>query len=162
VGHYQVWDPATSTFDVGGHLLDRPASATVTRLTDGRLLLVGGVIRGGLLADSVMDFVFLMDPDRGAPDAITRLSVARFNHAAVLLPDDRVLVLGGDTNDMTSTATASVEVFDPTTKSFSPAVPLHRPIREPNALLLGDGRVLIIDDRGPGPSTIDVYDPEPR
>ena len=163
LGQHGAWDPATSTIDdANGMLLDRPASATVTRLSDGRLLLVGGIRRGGTFPDAVWSFAHLRQPDwrPSENDEITDLGIARFNHAAVLLPDGRVLVLGGMTDDRTSTA--SVEVFDPATATFTPAAPLPRPIGDPTAILLTDGRVLIIDDRGPGPTLIDVYEPEQR
>ena len=156
---YRTWDPATSTFDDGGQWFDRPTSATMTRLSDGRLLLIGGIARGGSLSDAVWDFAFLRAEDWGGdPTDITNLDLGRFNNAAVLLPDDRVLVLGGMIDDTTSTA--SVEIFDPATASFTPAAPLPRPIADPTAVLLRDGRVLVIDDRGLGPPRYDVYEPD--
>jgi hypothetical protein len=168
LGNYQRWDPATSGFEGGGQFLDRPASATLTRLLDGRLLLVGGIRRGygpageGPYGDGNADtlpWAFLRSPDLHGID-IADLSVPRFGHAAVLLPDGRVLILGGMT-DEDGTATASVEVFDPATVSFNSASPLPRPIANPTAMLLTDGRVLIIGDPGStgGSPTVDVYDP---
>jgi hypothetical protein len=121
---------------------------------------VGGITRGGALSGAVWDLAFLREPDWNPTESIATMGIGRFNHAAVLLSDDRVLVLGGMTDDQTSTA--SVEVFDPTTLTFTPTTPLPRPIAEPTAFLLSDGRVLIIDDRGLGPTLIDVYEPQER
>ena len=161
LGEHGAWDPASSTSDdANGMLLDRPASASVTRLSDGRLLLAGGVTRGGALSGAVWDVAFLRDPDWNPTESIATMGIGRFNHAAVLLSDDRVLVLGGMTDDRTSTA--SVEVFDPATATFTPSTPLPRPIADPTAVLLSDGRVLVIDDRGPGPTRFDVYEPKER
>jgi hypothetical protein len=160
VGRYQTWDPATSTFDAGGLWVDRTTSATVTRLDDGRLLLVGGITQGGASSGAVWDMAFLRGPAWSPTEAITTLGMGRFNHAAVRLPDGRVLVLGGMTDATTSTA--SVEVFDPATSSFTPAAPLPRPIADPTAMLLADGRVLVIDDRGPDPPMLHVYGPVSR
>ena len=103
---------------------------------------------------------FLRNPDWNPTESIATMGIGRFNHAAVLLSDDRVLVLGGMTDDRTSTA--SVEVFDPATATFTPSTPLPRPIADPTAVLLSDGRVLVIDDRGPGPTRFDVYEPKER
>ena len=72
---YRTWDAATSTFDDGGHWFDRPTSATMTRLSDGRLLLIGGIARGGSLSDAVWDLAFLrrfgIEQDLPRPTSMT-------------------------------------------------------------------------------------------
>ena len=76
---------------------------------------------------------------------------ARTNHTATLLPDRKVLIVGGP---------LSAELYDPDTRSFRP---LGNPFcvhgRSPIATLLADGRVLITG----GETDLrcaEVYDPE--
>lgn len=70
------------------------------------------------------------------------LKEARANHTATLLPDGRVLVVGGE-QIATRTPTASIEVWDPTSGQFFALDPLPMPVVGHTATLLADGRVLI-------------------
>lgn len=94
---------------------------------------------------------------------------ARYGHAAVRLGDGRVLIMGGSV-PFTGTcamacipaATASLEIFDPSTGKFSPNGSLAQPRTDGQALLLNDGRVLVSGGRGQYGthlSTIEIYDP---
>lgn len=71
------------------------------------------------------------------------MEVARFDHAAALLPDGRVLVVGGISRN--GEAQPSAELFDPASGRFSPAAaPLVRRGWGPASVPLADGRVLIV------------------
>lgn len=100
------------------------------------------------------------------------LSTARGGHAATLLPDGRVLVVGGITEDEVEVAGA--ELWDPLTGGFESAGSLAQARWGPSASLLPDGRVLIVggltqsdpagerpDDQGPfSPTSAEVWGPE--
>lgn len=88
---------------------------TATRLSDGRVLLVGGHDGDNRALNSAE----LFDPAsaRFTPTAGT-LAQARGHHAAVLLQDGRVLIAGGRDGD---TYWPTIELFDPATSSFSAA-----------------------------------------
>jgi Kelch motif protein/galactose oxidase-like protein len=122
---------------------ERARSAAVA-LTDGRVLVLGGVGPGG----DALDSAELYSP---APPAsfqpVGRLAQGRFDAEATLLTDGRVLVSGGATwlpGKQNATALASAELFDPNTNQFTSRVNmLHR--REHHAALrLQDGRVLVV------------------
>lgn len=87
---------------------------SLTRLRDGRILVAGGSSSEGY-PGSVSPTLELWDPDtRQARFAARPLQVARHGHSATLLPDGRVLFVGGYTaNGMA----ASAELWDPTTES---------------------------------------------
>jgi hypothetical protein len=66
----------------------------------------------------------------------------RSQHAAVLLSDGRVLVVGG-LDDQTLQATASIEIFDPRSATFEEAGSLGVARRQPTATMLCDGKILV-------------------
>jgi hypothetical protein len=72
------------------------------------------------------------------------MTQARHQHAAVRLPDGRVLIAGGTHTEGTNeTELAGVELWDPSSRSFQEAPPLPRPVGRPRAVLLARGRVLL-------------------
>ena len=83
----------------------------ITALADGRVLVVGGTIGNGQPAAT-----FILTPD-GAPGRYRAvegppLNIPRRGHTATLLPDGRVLVIGGDPVGQTSSDPArSIEVI---------------------------------------------------
>jgi len=72
------------------------------------------------------------------------MNVARSEHRATKLADGRVLITGGG-NGLGTTAT--VEVFDPATETFTFTTPMGTPHHGHEAVLLPDGRVMVIAGR---------------
>jgi hypothetical protein len=141
----EVYDPATGTWTSTGKMVIRDACGlSATLLLDGSVLVTG---REGSQ---------LYDPDSGTwaatgsmtdpPDGFLR----RRGGAAVLLPDGRVLVAGGGTdNQRFDTA----EQYDPDTGSWTAIASMHGPKPNPTATLLRDGKVLVSS------ANAEVYDP---
>jgi hypothetical protein len=94
------------------------------------------------------------------------MAVARFRHTATLLQNGKVLITGGTSLD-SSNPTATAEVYDPATGSFTVTGGMTTAREEHTATLLADGKVLIVGGEGPvtGSSelqptaTVEVYDP---
>lgn len=79
------------------------------------------------------------------------LGTARYGHTATLLPNGKVLVVGGqDGLIVSSAALSSAEVYDPTTGTGSPAGGLSDARVAHTATLLPTGRVLVTGGKGPG------------
>ncbi len=74
------------------------------------------------------------------------MHVARMQHAAVLLPDGRVLVAGGVLCG--KALSGSSELYDPETNTWAPETPLTSPRARATAMLLHDGRVLLAGGYG--------------
>lgn len=70
------------------------------------------------------------------------LAQPRAEHTATLLPDGRVLVVGGF--DVWQDGTSTAEVWDPDTDAFSPTGSLAERRVLHAATLLPDGRVLVV------------------
>jgi hypothetical protein len=82
----------------------------------------------------------------------------RQEHTATLLPNGKVLVVGGFNG---TSALNTAELYDPATHTWSPAKPMASPRRRHTATLLPNGKVLIVGGRS-GSSTLktaELYDP---
>jgi N-acetylneuraminic acid mutarotase len=142
-----------------GELNEPRHSHTATLLPDGRVLIAGGT---GTAVGSILDSFEIFDPvtDTWTLPAET-LNQARTGHTATLLPDGRVLVVGGFLEGMPFSD--SVEIFDPVTETWELTTgTLNQGRRSHTATLLVDGRVLIAGGVGSGvgwTSSVEIFDP---
>jgi hypothetical protein len=119
---------------------------SATLLPDGSVLVVGGAqhSRGtaiGLGAGALASAEHY-SPELDSFERVeASLTDARWGHSATLLRDGRVLIVGGF--DDQGAALASSELFDPSTRTFSPAAALSAARALHTATLLPDDRVLI-------------------
>lgn len=142
LGSSELYDPSRGQFSPTGPLTITRQHHTATRLTDGRLLVVGGVNQGGPVAR-----VELYDPATGQFSLGPLLSVPRFLHRATLLGDGRVLISGGSRagdRNATNDSIAALEIYDPRTGRFESAGSLLTARQQHAAVLLTDGRVILL------------------
>lgn len=122
----------------------RSEGHTVTRLRDGRLLVLGGSSDHAATAAAE-----LIDPISGRVELLSNMLQARRGHSATLLADGRVLIAGGDLADGRVLALNSAEIFDPRTRTFSAvAAPMSIERARHTATLLKNGQVLITGGQG--------------
>ncbi|WP_239576865.1 kelch repeat-containing protein [Archangium primigenium] len=119
---------------------------TTTRLTDGRVLAVGGDGIGRVLATAEV-----YDPATGAWSMAASMTSPRTLHTATLLSDGKVLVVGGDEGARTA------EVYDPATNAWSTTGALNASRYVHTATLLPNGKVLVVG-QADDPAA-EVYDP---
>jgi protein involved in polysaccharide export with SLBB domain len=86
------------------------------------------------------------------------MTVARSDHASILLPDGRVLVMGG--TDSVNVLKSS-ELFDPSTETWRASGDMKAARRGHSATLLADGKVLVTGgfDGKAALATAEIYDP---
>lgn len=91
---------------------------------------------------------------------ITAMRAARMAHTATALPNGRVLIAGGFTDD--ANASKSAELFDPETERYLALPPMKTPRHSHSATMLPNGKVLIVGGYGAGNSvltTAELFDP---
>ena len=157
----EIYDPASGTFRPAGTMRNATAFHTATLLNDGRVLVVGGS-PAAWTNNSTLDSAEIYDPSTGTWTTTGLLPTGLTFHAATLLRDGRVLLVGGFNGYAANIA--STAIFDPATGTFS-AGPAMAEGREFNtATLLQDGRVLVVGGGNDYTnlkflSSAEVYDP---
>ena len=112
----ELYDPSTGTFTQTGSMAVGRFLHTATLLQNGKVLIVGGALTS--TSDPVAT-AEVYDPATGIFTMTGAMATAREQHTATLLADGRVLIVGGTTSTGTGDPTATVEVYDPSTGSFS-------------------------------------------
>jgi hypothetical protein len=153
-----LYDPATGTFAPTAAMSEPRYVYSATVLPDGRVLIAGG--NDAAFWTRVYDSAELFDPRTGEFTPTGTMAVARFDHSATLLPDGRVLIVGGtrDTVEML----ASAEIYDPGTGTFTPTGPLTEARRGPVVVPLQNGLILVAGGRGNAYEPVvsaELYDP---
>ena len=109
----EIYNPATQTFTVLAATMTIPrVNHTTTRLLDGTVL-----IAGGFSGTSPHDQVEIYNPVQQTFTVGTSMLFHRSNHDALLLPNGKVLVIGGTT--LESGFLATNEIYDPASQTWS-------------------------------------------
>jgi hypothetical protein len=152
------WSPAASMSTVrAGH--------TATVLASGKVLVAGGFVSydTGYTASAE-----LYDAVRGTWSPATSMREARGDHTATVLKSGKVLVTGGSIHDATGEPlTASAELYDPASNTWSPAASMGEVRHRHTATLLASGKVLVTGGNGSYdiefghgfPESAELYDP---
>jgi hypothetical protein len=140
----EIFEPTTRLFDLAGLMLHVRGGPTATVIPDGRVLIAGGFTAFGPTDPEppVTESAELFDPVSGKSQPTGSLSMARYRHSAVTLPDGRIALLGGYGVD--GQVLSSVEIYDPRTGIFTPGGELAEARADMTAHLLPDGRVLVV------------------
>ncbi len=156
----ELFDPVANTFtNVPATMQSPRTSHTATRLQNGLVLLSGGQSDNND-GDGV-NTAELFDPATQTFTAlVATMTSPRGGHAAVLLPDGKVLLMGGFNNS--SVSLNSAEVFDPVTQTFTAlSAPMTSGRENFTATLLPNGKVLLTggSNSSIASNTIELFDP---
>ena len=88
------------------------------------------------------------------------MGIARANHTATLLPNGKILIVGGNNGSTAQSVLQSAQLYDPMSLALNPTGSLKTPRVDHTATLLPSGKVLIAGGYGNGLplSTAEVYD----
>ncbi|MBK6941128.1 MAG: hypothetical protein IPH13_13180 [Planctomycetes bacterium] len=170
----EIFNPATNTFSAGPNMAEPRVGHTATALQNGKILCAGGFSYTTLFSlPYISDKGQLYTPNAGAGTFGSQksMSIDRAGHAAVLLQDGRVAIIGGATSTGASILAPiednTIELFDETigsgTFAFDSFLSVARGLGA--AVVLQSGNVVIAGGAYgslyvPTPdSTIDVYHP---
>jgi hypothetical protein len=142
-GNAELFDPLTGTFSVTGTMNTPRSGASFTLLQDGKVLSAGG-FGSGTSELPRLTSAEIYDPQSGSFTFTGNMNDARVLHTATLLKDGSVLITGGtDKSDGGGAATASAELYDPSTGTFTPTGSMNSDRAQHTATLLNSGKVLI-------------------
>ncbi len=151
-----------------GGFVPRPTWRFQSLVSATKLVVAGVIVAlvGGFLASGVLTRPAAV-PGAGPTDAGTfsptgSLAQPRTGHTATLLPDGRILVVGG-VNWWDESNIATAEIWDPATETFGPTGAPAEARASHTATLLPDGRVLVVggfgDPDGKPIASAEIWDP---
>jgi len=161
----QLYDPVTDSFAPTGSYVGpfyygpffHPDTATL--LQDGRVLIVGNAVNG----DGYVEHEELYDPVTGTFKVTGKMHTFGFGsdiwsgHTATLLPDGKVLLAGGESEDFGRFSIA--ELYDPSTDTFTAIANMTTPRAGHTATLLPNGTVLLAGGQPPLSTSAEIYNP---
>lgn len=133
-----LYDPTSGTFTATGSLLLGRTYFHAALLADGQVLAAGGNIGVNPTAEAE-----LYNPATGTWSATGSLNLKRENYALAVLPNGDVLIAGGATAERFLGVTKTVEIYNPSTGTFTRANPMNVARQGATATLLPNGKVLV-------------------
>lgn len=155
---YELYSPSTDTWGLPAIMLSIRTMHTSTRLNDGCVLIVGGASDPtGFTVTTACEIYDPAFPSMAQPRG--SLHDARFLHNAVLLPNGKVLVIGGA--GPFGSPLNTCELYDPTTGLWTYTGTLHDARAGQSSVLLTTGKVLTAGGQGfaGAISSCELYDP---
>jgi N-acetylneuraminic acid mutarotase len=162
---------ASKSWAAAGHLGIARTGHTATLLANGKVLVAGGDAFTERTSDHTISFsgstAELYDPATGAWTPTGSPIVPRLGHAAALLPNGKVLVVGGDVALASPPSGiyrmgGTAELYDPDSGTWSRTGSLHTPRGGFALASLADGSILIAagyDDFDNSLDSTEIYDP---
>jgi hypothetical protein len=124
-----------------------------TALPDGRSLVTGGATQAVPLASAKLFEL------RGRLTQVAPMHNSRKNHTCIAMQDRTVLVTGGEKSK--DGVISDAEIYHPDTNTWTDTLPLLRARRGASAVLLKNGKALIVGGEADGRviDTLEFYDP---
>jgi len=162
----ELYDPRTARFLLGEILRsDQLYAHAASALDDGGALVTGGL---GAAGEGIASQAAVRYDAAGKQVGQPRLLLSgRAQHSATTLADGRVLLAGGCRNFaaggcVTDAALSSTEIYDPSSDTVAPGPSLLHARFGHQAILRGDGSVLLVGGRGEGGGALpaEIVDPD--
>jgi N-acetylneuraminic acid mutarotase len=153
----ELYDPLTNGWSMAAPMIESRTRHTATLLPDGRVLVVGGqrfdFHDGGLFPGRPMG-AEIYDPRANRWSATSPMGVSRLGQTATVLPDGRVLVVGGQ--DDAIGIFNSTEIYDPVNDRWISAAPMAVARTGQVATQMPNGDVFVAGGEGVEPNALNV------
>jgi len=165
----EIYDPSSGTFHSTGSLvsIDQPGNAVL--MPDGTVLVYGIRENWRSEDETTPEFVTeIFDPNSGKFSLAPAMNDDRARPSVTPLKDGSLLFAGGEPHDpryqMGVSSTATAEVYEPKSRTFSKVASMHEQRTRHSATLLDDGAVLIAGGMNSNGflGSADIYDPATR
>ena len=148
----ELFDPVMGTFAATGNMQRFRRLHRATTLANGNALITGGLGGTTGTSNATLNNAELYDPVAGTFSFTAGTMVSsRSSHLQTLLPDGRVLIVGG-IGGAGNTVLNTAELYDPTTNTFAATTGNMQAARNsPFLIVLPNGKVLVLGgDDGAG------------
>jgi len=148
---------AANLFAGTGSLATGRYNHSSTVLPNGKVLVVGGVSDSGVSGNPSLTSAELYDPAAGTWSSTGPLNAARSGHTASLLPNGKVLVVGGGG---VAGVLASAELYDPATGTWRATGSMANARSYHTTTVLNNGKLLVAGGyNGSYLASAELYDP---
>ncbi|HEX9096010.1 MAG TPA: kelch repeat-containing protein [Candidatus Dormibacteraeota bacterium] len=160
----ELYDPVRDRWTSAGSMAETRIGHTATLLPNGKVLVAGGLVMP-FPAPSIASSE-LYDPATNRWSIAAPMIESRTRHTATLLPDGRVLVVGGlnvtlHDGGLFPSQPRDAEIYDLTANRWSATAPIEFRRLGQTATQLPDGRVFVAggqDDSGTFLKSTEIYD----
>lgn len=151
-GNTEIFDPSSNSFLPVAKTQEEYYLAAL--LENGSVLMIGGQGKN----DNVLDEAAIFDPTTGKIRKTNAMNTPRVKHAAVLLNDGRIMIIGGSDKRAYQGRYTGTEFFDPKSKQFSrgPEMNFKRHKIRDAVVKMDSGKILIAG----GATKPELFDPE--
>lgn len=150
------YDPTVNTWEDVGDLIAARFGHTATLLATGEVLVTGGAV-SRLVTEPHLNTAEIFDPAARRWRGTAVMAASRSGHTATLLPNGRVLAVGGAQDGYSRLASA--EWYDPSTGAWAAAAAMAVARHGHTATLLPTGQVLVAGGEASQPlSSVELYD----
>ncbi len=128
------------TWQFTGSLNTERRLETINVLQNGKVLVTGGDdMEGNALASCE-----IYDPATASWSYAASMQFPRERHTSNELSDGRIVIIGGNTNNINEwIATPSIEIYDPSTDTWTPGGSMYVPRENHTSTLINDSMILI-------------------
>src|SRR5919204_1424208 len=147
----ELYDPRSNKWSTAASMSVKRHFHTATLLGNGKVLVAGGSRGPGQILSSAE----LYDPATDSWSPAASMKTPRAFAVAVLLDNGKVLMTGGLKSGTPGDVTASAELYDPASNTWTSAGQMNQPRTGHIAVLLLNGKVLVEGDGTP-----QIYNPD--